>query len=106
MLYYLFIIESFPDKIAVACCRLLVEILVIGTGNELVPLSNDLVSMFRQMGVQTEVMPSRRACATYNVLVEEDRRVGAALIPLIPTSARELNSKETDEEDRQQDSAQ
>lgn len=62
------------------------------------PLKPELQNLFRQLGIQVEVMNSRKACATYNILVEEDRNVAAALIPIIPTSARELNSPETDED--------
>lgn len=62
------------------------------------PLSPALQKRFRQRGIQVETMVSRRAAATYNILVEEERSVACALIPMQPTSAREWNSAETDEE--------
>lgn len=47
---------------------------------------------FRQylnnLGIQVDVLDSKNASATYNLLLEEGRRVAAALYPLEPTDAR------------------
>ncbi|KAE9407204.1 hypothetical protein BT96DRAFT_1044185 [Gymnopus androsaceus JB14] len=37
-----------------------------------------------KMGIQLDVMDTRNACSTYNLLAEEGRRVAAALLPLAP----------------------
>ncbi|KAI3649776.1 hypothetical protein MP228_005408 [Amoeboaphelidium protococcarum] len=67
------------------------EILIIGTGKSMYPISPSLQQMLSKLGIQHEVMNSKQACSTYNILVEEERRVAAALIPNTPVSARQLN---------------
>ena len=56
------------------------EVLVLGTGDRIrFPVS----SLYRQLaalGIGLEVMDTAAACRTYNVLVNEDRPVVAALI--------------------------
>ncbi|KAI1796083.1 hypothetical protein LXA43DRAFT_988267 [Ganoderma leucocontextum] len=37
-----------------------------------------------KIGVQVDIMNTRNACSTYNLLAEEGRRVAAALLPLTP----------------------
>ncbi|MEM7084308.1 MAG: MTH938/NDUFAF3 family protein [Pseudomonadota bacterium] len=56
------------------------EIILLGTGTELVfPQPSQLESLYaRQIGV--EVMNTEAACRTYNLLVHEHRKVVAALI--------------------------
>lgn len=70
------------------------EILIIGTGRESVRLPDTITQLFQQLGIQYEAMSSRKACSTYNVLVEEDRAVAAFLLPQLPISAREPNLKD------------
>ena len=73
------------------------ELLIIGTGAEMHPLKDDIAQYLKTCGIQYEVMNSRRAAATFNILVEEDRQCAAALLPVEPVSAREPNSPDTDE---------
>lgn len=58
------------------------ELLFIGTGAEPAHLSAPLKLILRNCGLRFEVMPTPAAAATYNVLLAEDRPVGAALIAL------------------------
>jgi uncharacterized protein len=55
------------------------EVVVIGTGrvSEFAPAA--IRAWLAQRGVGLEVMPLGAACRTYNVLVQERRRVAAAL---------------------------
>lgn len=57
-----------------------IELLLVGTGDELVPLAEPLRWHLRELGVAVEVMPTGAAARTYNVLVAEGRKVAAALI--------------------------
>ena len=76
------------------------DLLLIGTGRQMHPLPQDIAEYLQSCGIAYEVLPSRRAASTYNVLVEEDRNVACALLPNAAVSARELNdgstSKDTD----------
>jgi uncharacterized protein len=57
-----------------------VELLLIGTGAQLVPLPAPLREALRARGLRIDVMPTSAATRTYNVLAAENRHVGAALI--------------------------
>jgi uncharacterized protein len=58
-----------------------VQILLLGLGQEggLVPQS--LRAALRARGIVVEAMGTGAACRTFNVLIAEDRRVAAALLP-------------------------
>ncbi len=58
-----------------------VEILLLGLGRSTSALPAALRTAFRAAGIAIEAMDTGAACRTYNVLVAEDRRVAAALIP-------------------------
>jgi uncharacterized protein len=58
-----------------------VEILLLGCGPKIQLLPKALRQALREAGIVTEVMDSGAACRTYNVLLSEARRVGAALLP-------------------------
>ncbi|KAI8074134.1 hypothetical protein BC940DRAFT_290122 [Gongronella butleri] len=57
------------------------ELIVFGTGSTFSPLPEPVRRHFHQLGVQVDVMNTKHAAATYNVLAEEGRRVAAALLP-------------------------
>ncbi len=59
-----------------------VEILLIGCGEKAEPVAPDLRARMRQAGVVIEATDTGAACRTFNVLLIENRRVGAALIPV------------------------
>jgi uncharacterized protein len=68
---------DFRDVIAEAAS---IELLLVGTGNDLVPLGEALRRKLREAGMSVEVMPTGAAARTYNVLLAENRHVAAALI--------------------------
>ena len=57
-----------------------VDLLLVGTGRELVPLGPALRSRLREASLIADVLPTAAAASTYNVLLAENRRVAAALI--------------------------
>jgi len=57
-----------------------IELLLVGTGTELVPLGERVRHRLRDVGIAVEVMQTGAAARTYNVLLAENRRVAAALI--------------------------
>lgn len=59
-----------------------VELLVLGTGTRLRRLPRDLEAQIRAWGISVELMDTGAACRTYNVLLLEERRVAAALLPV------------------------
>jgi uncharacterized protein len=56
------------------------ELMLFGWGNDLAPLSDELRTFFAEIGVRVEGMATGPAVRTYNVLLAENRRVGAALL--------------------------
>ena len=65
----------------VALASLRAEIVLIGTGaRQRFPAPAALRPLI-EAGIGYEVMDTRAACRTYNILVAEDRKVLAALIP-------------------------
>jgi uncharacterized protein len=58
-----------------------VELLLIGCGKRMAPLPAALRQALRQNGIGVDVMDTGAACRTYNVLLAEDRRIAAALLP-------------------------
>ncbi len=59
-----------------------VDILIIGTGKRTEFLSPALRAQMRAHGIVLECMASNKALATFNILSEEARRVGAALLTM------------------------
>ena len=57
-----------------------VELLLVGTGVDLVPLSPALRARLREAGIGSEPMATGAAARTYNILLGEGRRVAAALL--------------------------
>lgn len=58
-----------------------VQILLLGCGRRMQPVPPALRQALRQAGIIVDVMDTGAACRTYNVLLAEDRRVAAALLP-------------------------
>ena len=58
-----------------------VEILLLGLGRSTGAVPAALRTALRAARIAVEAMDTGAACRTYNVLVAEDRRVAAALIP-------------------------
>jgi uncharacterized protein len=59
-----------------------VQILLLGCGRRMRPVAAPLRQALRAAGIIVDAMDTGAACRTYNVLLAEDRRVAAALLPL------------------------
>jgi uncharacterized protein len=57
-----------------------IEILLVGTGRDLVPLRAELRARLREFGIVADMMATGAAVRTFNVLLAEERAVAAALI--------------------------
>jgi uncharacterized protein len=57
-----------------------IELFLLGSGLELVPLPEPLRWRFRDYRIGLEVMATGPAVRTYNILIGENRRVAAGLI--------------------------
>jgi uncharacterized protein len=58
-----------------------VQILLLGLGRQMAAIRHEVRASLRQSGISVETMDTGAACRTFNVLLAEDRRVAAALIP-------------------------
>jgi len=58
-----------------------VELLLLGLGRRMLPVAAALRTALKAGGIAVEAMDTGAACRTYNVLLAEDRRVAAALLP-------------------------
>jgi len=56
------------------------DLLLIGTGRDLLPLGSPLRAKLRAAGIGCETMATGAAVRTYNLLIDENRRVAALLI--------------------------
>lgn len=56
------------------------EILLLGTGSRIRFPRPEILRPLIEAGVGVEVMDVAAACRTYNILLAEDRKVGAALL--------------------------
>ena len=59
-----------------------VELLLIGSGQRFAIVPPALCAAIRERGPAVECMDTGAACRTYNVLLAEERRVAAALLPV------------------------
>lgn len=57
-----------------------IEIFLIGTGEQHVPLPSALYDTLRSAGLRIDIMATGPAARTYNILLGDQRKVGAALI--------------------------
>ncbi len=57
-----------------------IEIFVVGTGEKMAPLPASVKARLMEVGLRVEAMATGPAARLYNVLLDEDRRVAAALI--------------------------
>jgi uncharacterized protein len=58
-----------------------VEILLLGCGGRMAQVPRALRQALRDAGIVVDAMDTGAACRTYNVLLSEERRVVAALLP-------------------------
>lgn len=59
-----------------------IEILLLGCGRQMHLVPRALRAALRAVGIVVDAMDTGAACRTYNVLVSEERRVAAALLPM------------------------
>ncbi len=59
-----------------------IDVLIIGTGSDIAALPAGLRASLREVGIGLEVMGTRPAIRTYNILLAEGRPVAAALIAI------------------------
>jgi uncharacterized protein len=58
------------------------DVVLLGTGSNQVFPPPSVMAGFHQRGLGVEIMTTRAACRTFNILVSESRHVVAALMPL------------------------
>ena len=58
-----------------------VELLLIGLGKRMSPIPAAVRNALKAHGIAIEAMDTGAACRTYNMLLAEDRRLAAALLP-------------------------
>ncbi|MTI15871.1 hypothetical protein E1162_01310 [Rhodobacteraceae bacterium RKSG542] len=57
-----------------------IEILIVGTGTDLIPLPEEWKAEFRSHGIMADPMSTGNAVRTYNVLFNENRAVAAVFL--------------------------
>lgn len=57
-----------------------IEILLIGCGENHIPMPSEIQLHFSKKNIGVEIMTTGAACRTYNVLLAEGREVAAALL--------------------------
>ncbi|RLJ60254.1 uncharacterized protein BCF46_0452 [Litoreibacter meonggei] len=73
---------GFDDRETILSRAKLLDVLFIGTGPEITHIPKALRDALDEVEIGVELMATPTACRTYNVLLSEGRRVGAALIPV------------------------
>lgn len=57
-----------------------IEVLLVGTGTNLVPLPKDLKAALKAKGIGSDPMSTGAAVRTFNIMLSESRAVAAALM--------------------------
>ena len=57
-----------------------IDMLLIGTGRDIAPLAKSVRALLQAEGIGFDMMSTNAAVRTYNVVLEEDRRVAAIMI--------------------------
>ena len=60
--------------------KLAIDMVLIGTGREMLPLPKTAMQLLRGEALGYDLMSTNAAVRTYNVVLEEERRVAAILI--------------------------
>jgi len=58
-----------------------IELLLLGMGRRMLPVPAAVRAALKAAGIAIEPMDTGAACRTYNLLLAEERRVAAALLP-------------------------
>ena len=59
-----------------------IDVLFVGTGGEIAHIPDAFRDALEEVSIGVEAMASAPAARTYNVLLSEGRRIGAALLPV------------------------
>ncbi len=73
---------GYDDTAAIIANAAKIDVLFVGTGAEIAHIPASLRDILTEAGVGIEQMATPAACRTYNVLLSEGRRIGAALLPI------------------------
>ena len=74
--------SGYDNIAAIVTLKEQIDFLLIGTGSEIAHPPAEFRRTLEGAGIGLEVMATPAACRTYNVLLAEGRRVGAALLPV------------------------
>lgn len=74
--------DGFEDKEAILKAAAEIDVLFVGTGPEITVVPDEFRRAIEATGPGVEQMATPAACRTYNVLLSEGRRIGAALLPV------------------------
>lgn len=75
--------SGLSDFDAVASVFAGADVIFVGMGSDIAYLPEGVAEQLSAAGVSFEIMSTAAACRTYNVLLSEGRRIGAALIPVV-----------------------
>ena len=73
---------GFEDVVQILSLAGKIDVLLVGTGEEISYIPADFRRHLEEVGIGVEVMSSPSACRTYNILLSEGRRIAAALLPV------------------------
>ncbi|MBO9471949.1 Mth938-like domain-containing protein [Shimia sp. R10_1] len=74
--------SGYDDPAAVLALGDDIDFILMGTGAAMAPVPASFRESLEAAGIGVEPMASASACRTYNVLVNEGRRVAAVLLPV------------------------
>jgi uncharacterized protein len=74
--------DGYDDIDSLTALAAEVDVLLIGTGEQMTPIPPALRTACESVGIGVEFMGTPAACRTFNVLMSEGRRVAAALLPV------------------------
>ena len=74
--------DGFEDAKVFATASNDIDVLIVGTGPEILHIPAEFREAIESAGIGVETMASPSACRTYNVLLAEGRRVGLAVLPV------------------------
>ena len=73
---------GYGDTAAILQAAAEIDVLLVGTGADTAHPAAEFRQALEAAGIGMEPMASPSACRTYNVLLSEGRRIGAALLPV------------------------
>ena len=73
---------GYEDGAALLALAGKVDVLFVGTGDEIAHIPRPLRQQLEDAGLGVEVMNTPAACRTYNVLLSEGRRIALAALPV------------------------